>query len=91
MREEPTDLIALKLWWAMTWRTLPLALGAGMIVGMVIGAIVGVTGGRPEEVQGPAAFAGAVVGVFVTVKVLKWLMVKGFGQYKLVVISNDAG
>lgn len=91
MREEPTDLIALKLWWAMTWRTLPLAMGAGMIVGAVIGAIIGMTGGAPEEVRGPAMLAGAAVGIFVTVKVLKWLMTRGFGKYKLVVISNDAG
>lgn len=91
MREEITDLLALKLWWAFTWRALSMAIISGIAVGIVIGLIAGVAGSSPEEMQGPSMIAGGFMGIFVSVKVFKYLMTRGFGQYKLVVVSNDAG
>lgn len=85
MQEVPSDLIALKLWWAMTWRIVPFAILAGMAAGFVIGIIATVTQTPPEAMQGAATLAGAAIGIFLTVKIIKRLMTKGFGDYRLVV------
>ncbi|MDH5722414.1 MAG: hypothetical protein OEY94_03715 [Alphaproteobacteria bacterium] len=72
----------------MMWRTIPLSLIAGGVAGALIGLIVGITGGSPESVRFPAGLAGALIGLFVAVKVIKRLMTKGFGKYRLAVIKK---
>lgn len=88
MNQIPTDKLALQVWWALTWRSMPLALVAAMLAGAVIGLLTGVLGGGPEDVQVPAGICGFLIGLFVTIKVVKYLMTKGFGQYRLVVVKK---
>ncbi len=84
--EVPTEKLALKIWWAMLWRTIPLAVLASFLAGIVIGTISSVMGVDPNEVKIPASIAGGLLGLYVSVKVIKHLMTKGFGDYKLVVV-----
>tara|TARA_B100001989_G_scaffold252821_1_gene236406 strand:- start:702 stop:971 length:270 start_codon:yes stop_codon:yes gene_type:complete len=86
--EEPTDLLALKVWWATVWRALPISFVAGAVVGAIIGIIVAIMGSSPEAVQAPAGLAGFLIGIFVMVKVIKRLMTNGFGEYRLAVIKK---
>lgn len=86
--EIPTDKIALQVWWALMWRTFPLALIAGTLAGMVIGSIAALLGATPADVQTPSALAGAILGIFVSVRVIRHLMSKGFGQYRLTVVTK---
>jgi len=87
--EEPTDILALKLWWALVWRSVPISLISGAILGGFIGAIVAATGGSPESVQLPAGIAGFLVGIFIAVKVIRHLMTKGFGEYRLSIVKKS--
>jgi len=88
MQEVPSDKLALQVWWALTWRSLPLAIIAAMVVGAFIGALAGVFGGSEEDIQMPAGIAGALIGLFVTVKVIKHMMTKGFGKFRLMVVKK---
>ena len=90
MVHEPTDLLSLKVWWAFTWRAVLFAMLAGALAGLVIGIIGTSLGESPENLQGPSTFAGAVLGLFISVRVFRRLMTNGFGRYKLVVVDNDA-
>ena len=84
--ELPTEKLALKIWWAMLWRTIPLAILVSLLAGIVIGTISGVMGVDSNEVQIPASIAGGLLGLYVSVKVIKHLMTKGFSGYRLVVV-----
>tara|TARA_R110001592_G_scaffold16881_7_gene71512 strand:- start:40084 stop:40350 length:267 start_codon:yes stop_codon:yes gene_type:complete len=88
MHEIPTDKLALQVWWALTWRTIPLAILGGIAVGVVIGVIVAVMQADKDAVQMPATLGGGLVGLFITVKVIKYLMTKGFGEYRLTVVKK---
>lgn len=90
MVHEPTDLLCLKVWWALTWRAVLFAILASMLVGLVIGILGSMMGESQENLQGPAAVSGGLVGLFVSVRVIRYLLTKGFGRYRLVVVDNDA-
>lgn len=77
---------ALKLWWALIWRTVPLAMAGAFVIGLVLGIIVGVTGlGLSPIVSG---VFGLVWGAFASVWVIKRLMTKGFGNYRLAILEK---
>ncbi|MGH1455380.1 MAG: hypothetical protein ACRBDI_01235 [Alphaproteobacteria bacterium] len=86
--ELPSDKLALQIWWAMMWRAVPLALLAGAGAGFVIGIIAVVAKTPPESIQTPSMLLGGLLGVFVTVKVIKRLMTHGFGNYRLMVVKK---
>ncbi len=88
MHEVPTDKLALQVWWAMVWRAMPLALLAGIAVGFLAGIAGSFMNISVESVQGPLTFLGFVLGLFITVKVIKHLMTKGFGVYRLAVVRK---
>ena len=89
--------IALKLWWAMVWRTFPLIIVLGLLAGIVMGIVFGVLGAvmdfEKEQVLETARFAGAFLGIFlglfITAWVIRRLMIKGFGRYCLAIVENE--
>ncbi len=88
MNEVPSDLLALSIWWALTWRTFLLGLLTGILIGFVIGIIGDIFGTHQDALAVPSILAGAVVSVFVSVKVIKRLMTVGFGEYRLAIAKK---
>jgi hypothetical protein len=91
---EPTYQTALKLWWAMVWRFVPVIVICIVVASIAIGvvsAMIGVaTGMEKEQVQNMGAVAGFFVGLVLNVLVSIWLirrlMTKGFGRFRLAVM-----
>ncbi len=86
--EIPSDKVALKIWWALSWRTLIMAFLVSFLASIIINAIAHMAGASPADVQVPAAIAGGLLGLYVSVKVIKYLMTKGFGDYRLVLVRK---
>jgi len=86
--EIPTDKLALQIWWAMLWRTIPLVILVIALAGIIIGIISSLAGANPNDVQIPSGIAGGVLGLYISVKIIKHLMTKGFGDYRLVVVRK---
>jgi len=86
--EEPTDKLAIQIWWALTWRSVPLSMLAAFLFAFIIGLIAGLTKTDPHSLSVPGAIGGALIGLFITVKIIKRLMTKGFGEYRLVIVKK---
>lgn len=83
---EATYGTAARVWWAMTWRILPTAILGALIIGFVIGLI---SGAMNTDVNTAAAFSGIVgfaFGLWVMLFMIRRLMTKGFGRYRLAVM-----
>ncbi|MGH1403175.1 MAG: hypothetical protein ACRBDL_02935 [Alphaproteobacteria bacterium] len=86
--EIPTEKLALKIWWAMTWRLIPLIFVGAFIVGLILGLIGTSMGIESRSIETIAGFSGAFLGLFLSVKVIMHLMTKGFGEYRLAVVRK---
>lgn len=86
--EIPTDKIALQIWWAMAWRSIPLVIICSILASLAISLVITIVGIDPKAMQGPSMLIGAIVGLYVSIKVIKYLMTKGFGEYRLVVVKK---
>ena len=85
--ETPTFTLALKVWWAWLWRAAILAIGISFAVGFVLGIIKTVLG-LPEMFLLVNLLAGFAIGFYFSVRVLRNMMVKGFGKkYRLAVVK----
>lgn len=85
---QPSWGLSLKVWWAMTWRILPLALIAGFLMGMVAG-IAGQAMAMPtDQTLNLAKILGALAGAVVSVIIIRRLMERGFGNMRLVVVDR---
>jgi len=81
---------AAKAWWALTWRAVLLALLSAFLVGVVFGIFetvlnVDTHSGGIVAINGTA---GAVVGVYVSIWVMRRLMTKGFGRFRLALVEK---
>ena len=83
---EATYGTAAKVWWALTWRIFPTALLGSLIIGFVIGLI---SGALKTDVNAASIFAGILgfaFGLWVMLFMIRRLMTKGFGRYRLAVM-----
>ncbi len=86
--EVPNEKLALQVWWSISWRAIPLSFIAGSLIGGVLGAVLGSMGASVQSIQTPAMIMGALVGIYINVQVIKRLMTKGFGDYRLAVVRK---
>lgn len=83
---EATYGTAAKVWWALTWRILPTAILGSLIIGFVIGLI---SGAMQTDINAASVFAGILgfaFGLWVMLFMIRRLMTKGFGRYRLAVM-----
>lgn len=86
---EPDRDIALKFWWAFTWRSFLISVGIAMVIGMllgVLGVIFGMSPERQDALSGTMApLLGLIVYVFVSVEVMRRILKKKFKTFEIAV------
>ncbi len=76
----PTDVtwgIALKFWWAYTWRALLLCVLGGAVLGFIIGFVAAVA----KLDQNAAKTYAALSGVLISIPVSVWMMKIVLGKF----------
>lgn len=84
----PTLGIAAKAWWALTWRSLLCAVVVGTVWGFVIGIIASIAGWQQGGMTLLAGVGGFFLGAYVSIRIMRRLMIKGFGRYRLSVVEK---
>ena len=97
MREvEPTYFNALRLWWAWFWRQglvlvpmfLVLVVSMTLIL-VVIGKSMGLGKEEISAIAGPMGFLlGLGVGMFAQLYIIRRLMTKGFGRFRIAIVEK---
>lgn len=81
-----------QIWRTYIWMTIVVC-AANLVVGGLIGVVVGVVGSiasiSHEIVRYTAMTLGATIGLCSTLLPIKWLLGRDFGDFRLVLISND--
>ncbi len=90
MTEVQVDLdMALKFWWAQTWRALPLGVLVGAICSVAFMLFCKVAGVDPQVKLIMNIGLGMVVGLIMYLWILQRLFKNGFGGYRLVLVRKD--
>lgn len=81
-----------RVWWAYLWRNL-IAVFAGGVLGGILGGVLGAVmsaAGLPPDVSRRAALAiGVLVGLAVSIVPIRLVIGKDFGEFRLVLVSNE--
>lgn len=83
MEVSPTFKTAVVLWWAIFWRSFLLAVLVGFIAGFGIGIGAATFGLAPDTAIFWSQFVSYAAGLFASVFVIRYLMINGFGRYRL--------
>jgi len=92
MELEVTWKRLLRIWWAYLWRSLVTMLGAiviSAVVGFFIGLILQIFGINVAEAQLPLQILGGAIGLSMSIIPLQLVLEKDFGEFKLVLLSNN--
>lgn len=86
---EPTLEHALIIWWAWAWRAVLLIIGLGLVTGFAVGLVGALMGLPKETVSTMAGFAGFILGVGASVYVLKRILRKDFGDFRICLLAKS--
>ena len=86
--EEPTLKLGLQVWWAFFWRSMLIIIPSTILVSIPIGIICAILRVGQETAGIFGGLFGLLIGLYITAYVVKRLMTKGFGQYRLVVVKK---
>lgn len=86
---EATWFTGLRVWWAWFWRTMLIVLIVSFIGGLVVGVLSAIIGLGEALASVLGMFVGLGVGFYFGPAVFKRMMTKGFGKYRLAVVTKD--
>ena len=86
MEVEVTWGKTIKFWWAWMWRAMLLALAGGLLIGVLFGIISALLGIQAPILSGILSF---LVGIFSSFYMLKKVLNKDFGDFRIVLISKS--
>jgi ABC-type uncharacterized transport system permease subunit len=90
---EPDRDIALKVWWAFTWRSFLISLVIAMAIGLllgILGIIFGMSPERQDSLSGTMApLLGLIVYVFVSIEVMRRILKKKFKTFEIAVTHRQ--
>jgi len=81
-----------KVWWAYFWRSIVAGIGStlvGVIVGGILGFLLGLTGIPQALIQYTVFFTQVVIGIAASILVMKIILEKSFGNFRLALIDNS--
>lgn len=84
---------AIRVWWSLAWRNLIAILASmvlGAIVGFIVGMILGSFGASVHTIQWVTAPLGAILGLVISIIPIKMILGKDFGEFRLVLLGDDA-
>lgn len=82
----------MRVWWSYLWRNLIFVIVssiAGGVLGAVLGFILGSLGVPVETIQLIVMPLGFLLGLAISIIPLKMILGKDFGEFRLVLVSND--
>ena len=83
---EPTWELALRTWWAYTWRAIGISLLGAFVFGFITGVIAGVMG--LQDLGLLPGILGFLFSLAASLWVMHFLMTKGFKGYRIVVVEQ---
>jgi len=82
-----------RIWWSYVWRNL-IAVIAAMVLGGILGAVLGFVMGKMGVPRQAILFItapiGFIIGLLVSIVPMKLILGKDFGEFRLVLLSNDS-
>lgn len=81
--------IAIRVWWSFFWRTTLFGLLPVFIIGILIGIYSYRTNAPDDLYLIHSQVLGLVIGIFVTIWVLKGILSKSYKGFRVVVIGDD--
>jgi ABC-type uncharacterized transport system permease subunit len=84
---EPTMKLAFKAWWAFAWRSMLAAIVAGAALGALFGLVFAMLKLNIGTSPIPGLM-GMALGAYLSVWIFQRLMIKGFGNYKIVIVEK---
>jgi ABC-type multidrug transport system permease subunit len=85
---DPTYLIAVRVWWAWCWRAVLLGFGMALLFGIAIGFAGAIIGLDKNVVTSVGGIAGFFIGLFFSIHVMKGMLSKNFGSFRVAVIKQ---
>ena len=79
---------AITFWWALTWRSILFILPTTAAIGMAVGFIMASQKIPAEPYMMHIQGVGLVIGVIISMLIIKNLLSKEFGSFKVVVIRE---
>ena len=80
---------ATKIWWSMAWRGVLVGLLGGFIAGLFIGFIGAALGISEQTISALATLSGLVVGIPIGIWVVKYVLGKKFGDFRIVLVELE--
>jgi uncharacterized membrane protein YeaQ/YmgE (transglycosylase-associated protein family) len=87
-RIEVTWLLALKVWWSYTWRSVILGLIGSFIPTFFIGFIGAVVGVPKEPISVICGIIGGVIGLIISIYVMKKILSKKYKAFSVALIKE---
>ncbi len=86
MEIEVTWNKTIRIWWAWVWRSILLSVAGGLIIGVLLGIISAVIG---VKMPLTSVILGFFVGLYAAFYMLKRVLNKDFGDFKIALISKS--
>ena len=83
---------ALRVWWAFFWRNLVgivIAVLLSAVIGALLNVVLSAAGVAPETVSRVAMPFGVMLGIAASVVPIKLILGRGFGDFRLVLVSRQ--
>lgn len=80
---------AIKIWWYWAWRTMLMALIAGLVVGVLAGIFLFPFVGSQTAITSFVQVIGWAIGMVLGIWVLKSVPEKRFSDFRVVLIARD--
>lgn len=82
-KQEVSWYQAFRAWWYFTWRAMLAGILGGGAAGFVIGFVMRVMGASMEIIQTVTGFTGMIIGIFVSIFVIKMLLSTEFKTFRI--------
>jgi ABC-type sugar transport system permease subunit len=82
---------ALRVWWAWFWRTVLFSLIVGFVLGGILGFFLATRGYGEESIEALSGLVGLLIGAVIGIVVMKHILEKGFGGFRLRVERRGGG